>query len=153
MDRLLAQQGAPRQEQRLAFVLLRVLTGFNFFGHGFARIFTGTHLSGFAAGMAKSMAGTPLPGPLVLVTGYVVPWVELIIGLSLLAGVGVRFALIAAFVLLFVLMFGITLRQDWNIAGQQLQYGLVLGLLLWGREQCDLPWPKVFSRDKTGTRS
>ena len=36
------------REQRRAYLLLRLLTGLDFFGHGFARIATGTHLSGFA---------------------------------------------------------------------------------------------------------
>jgi len=48
-------------EQRQAYLLLRVLAGFDFFGHGFARIFTGSHLSGFAQGMVKSMASSRCP--------------------------------------------------------------------------------------------
>jgi thiosulfate dehydrogenase [quinone] large subunit len=39
-----------------------------------------------------------------------------------------------------VLMFGVTMKQDWNVAGQQLLYGLVLALLLYGRERLDLSW-------------
>ena len=139
-------RSAVQREQRYAYLLLRVLTGFDFFGHGFARIFTGTHLPGFAQGMVKSMANAPLPPALVLATGYAVPCVELPIGVLLLVGLGVRFALILAFLLMFVLMFGITLRQDWNVAGQQLQYGLVLAILLFGRERYDLPWPEFFQR-------
>lgn len=133
-------------EQRWAYVLLRVLTGLNFFGHGFARIFTGTHLPGFAQGMVKSMAGTALPTGLVLATGYAVPCLELAIGLLLLVGAGVRFALLLAFALMFVLMFGITLKQDWAVAGQQLQYGLVLATLLFGRSGYDVPWRALLSR-------
>ncbi len=134
-------------EQHWAYILLRVLTGLNFFGHGFSRIFTGTHLPGFAQGMVKSMAGTPLPAGLVLVTGYAVPCVELVVGVLLLAGAGVRFALGLAFSLMFVLMFGITLKQDWNVAGQQLEYGLVLAVLLFARERYDVTWPSL--RDRT----
>jgi thiosulfate dehydrogenase [quinone] large subunit len=117
-------------EQRQAYVLLRLLTGLDFFGHGFARIFTGTHLSGFAQGMVKSMAATPLPPALTLATGYVVPCVELVIGL----------------LLMLVLMFGVTLKQDWATAGSQLLYGLVLFVLLFARERYDLSWPALFRR-------
>lgn len=127
----------------MAYVLVRTLTGLDFFGHGFARIFTGTHLPGFAAGMVKSMASTPLPASLVLATGYVVPCVELVIGLLLIVGIGVRFALVLAFLLMFVLMFGITLKQDWAVAGQQLQYGLTLGTLLFAQEKYDRSWAHV----------
>lgn len=130
-------------EERWAYVLLRLLTGINFFGHGFARIFTGTHLAGFAQGMVKSMAATPLPARLVLATGYAVPWVELAVGVLLLLGLGVRYALLLAFLLMFALMFGITLKQDWNVAGQQLGYGLVLAVLLFARERYDVNWPAL----------
>jgi thiosulfate dehydrogenase [quinone] large subunit len=43
-------------------------------------------------------------------------------------------------------MFGITLKQDWNIAMQQLMYGLVLFVLLFARERYDLSWPGLLSR-------
>ena len=71
-------------DQKLAYFLLRLIAGMDFFGHGFARIFTGTHLGGFAHGMVGEMAKSPLPQSLVLVTGYVVPCVELVIGVLLL---------------------------------------------------------------------
>lgn len=128
------------RDQRLAYVLLRVIAGMDFFGHGFARIFTGTHLSGFAHWMVGDMAKAPLPPQVVLATGYVVPCVELLIGVLLLTGLATRFALVTAMLLLLVLMFGITLKQDWNVAGQQLLYGLVLAVLLAGCERMDLSW-------------
>jgi thiosulfate dehydrogenase [quinone] large subunit len=134
------------REQHQAYVLFRLLTGLDFFGHGFARIFTGAHLSGFAQGMVKSMASTPLPSSLTLASGYAIPCVELLIGILLLLGLFTRYTLILAFLLMFVLMFGITLKQDWSIAMQQLMYGLVLFLLLFARERYDLPWPQFFRR-------
>lgn len=100
------------REQRQAYVLLRLVTGMDFFGHGFARIFTGTHLSGFAHWMVGDMAKAPLPASLVLATGFVVPCVELLIGVLLLTGVATRFALTLGFLLLLVLMFGVTMKQD-----------------------------------------
>ncbi|AEU36749.1 DoxX family membrane protein [Granulicella mallensis] len=136
----------PSIEQRRAYVLFRLLTGLDFFGHGFARIFTGAHLSGFAQGMVKSMASTPLPSSLTLASGYAIPCVELLIGILLLLGLFTRYTLILAFLLMFVLMFGITLKQDWSIAMQQLMYGLVLFLLLFARERYDLSWPQFFRR-------
>jgi thiosulfate dehydrogenase [quinone] large subunit len=132
------------REQRGAYLLLRLVAGMDFFGHGFARIFTGTHLSGFAHWMVGDMAKAPLPAGLVLATGYVVPCVELLIGILLLTGVATRFGLTLALLLMIVLMFGVTMKQDWNVAGQQLLYGLVLALLLYGRARLDLSWPRVF---------
>ena len=60
-------------DQKIAYLLLRLIAGMNFFGHGFARIFTGSHLGGFAHGMVGDMAKSPLPATMVLGTGYVVP--------------------------------------------------------------------------------
>ncbi len=130
----------PGSEQRHAYFLLRLLAGIDFFMHGFARIFTGAHLSGFAQGMVKNMATTPLPPALTLATGYAVPCVELAIGVLLVLGVFTHAALTTAFLLMFVLMFGVTLKQDWATAGSQLVYGIVLAILLFGREQYDLSW-------------
>jgi thiosulfate dehydrogenase [quinone] large subunit len=131
------------RDQQLAYALLRLIVGMNFFGHGFARIFTGSHLDGFAHSMVGDMARSPLPQRLVLATGYVVPCVELAIGVLLLAGLATRFALVAAMLLIVVLMFGITMKQEWNVAGQQLLYGLVLAVLLSGCERTNRSWPAL----------
>ena len=133
-------------EQRQAYLFLRLITGVNFFGHGFARIFTGSHLSGFAHGMVKSMSTSPLPPSLTLASGYAIPCVELLVGILLLLGIATRFALTLASFLMLVLMFGITLKQDWNTAGGQLLYGLILSILLFTRERYDISWPAVFRR-------
>jgi thiosulfate dehydrogenase [quinone] large subunit len=45
-----------------------------------------------------------------------------------------------------VLMFGIGLKQDWNTAGSQLLYALVLSILLFARHRYDLSWPNLFAR-------
>jgi thiosulfate dehydrogenase (quinone) large subunit len=137
----------PTRERHQAYLLLRLITGLDFFMHGFARIFTGTHLSGFAQGMAKSMAATPLPPSLSLATGYIIPCVELLIGALLLLGLFTRAALTVALLVLIVLMFGIGLKQDWNVASQQLLYALVLAILLFARNPYDLTWPKLFARE------
>jgi thiosulfate dehydrogenase [quinone] large subunit len=134
------------KEHSQAYVLLRLFTGLDFFGHGFARILTGTHLSGFAHGMVKNMASTPLPPALTLATGYVVPCVELALGGMLLLGLFTRVALLTAFGLMFVLLFGIMLKQDWTVASEQLIYALVLAVLLFGRETYDRSWRQLVGR-------
>jgi len=143
---------APTPDQHHAYLLLRLLTGIDFFMHGFARIFTGTHLAGFAEGMVKSMAATPLPPALTLATGYAVPCVELLIGTLLLLGLFTRAALTLALLLMLVLMFGVTLKQDWPTAGTQLLYGLVLAALLFARARYDLTWPVLLRRTGHGAR-
>jgi len=137
---------SPTREQRHAYLLLRAFTGLDFFGHGFARIFTGTHLSGFAQGMVKSMSTSPLPPSLTLAAGYIIPCVELLVGTLLLLGLFTRFALTIAVLLMCVLMFGVTMKQDWASAGIQMLYGLILCILLFARQRYDLSWPGLFTR-------
>ena len=133
-------------EQRHAYFLLRLVIGLDFFMHGFARILTGTGLSGFANGMVTSMASTPLLPSVVQAAGYTIPCVELLIGTLLLLGLFTRAALTLALLLMLLLMFGITLKQDWNTAGSQLLYALVLAALLFARQRYDLSWPVLFGR-------
>lgn len=121
----------PSRDQFLAYNLFRAFVGLDFFGHGYARIFTGNYLQGFAEGLQKSMAPAPLAPQLVLAMGYVIPCVELLVGILLLLGLLTRFALVVTFGLMFVLMFGVTMKQDWATAGQQIVYGLALFALLY----------------------
>ncbi len=136
----------PTRERHQAYLLLRLVTGLDFFMHGSSRIFTGTHLSGFARGMVKSMAATPLPPGLALACGYTIPCVELLIGTLLLLGLYTRATLTLALLLMFTLMFGIGLKQDWMVAGDQLLYALVLAILLFARIPYDITWPQLFRR-------
>jgi hypothetical protein len=45
-----------------------------------------------------------------------------------------------------VLMPGVTMKQDWNVAGQQLLYERVRAVRLFAHERYDLSWPAVFRR-------
>jgi thiosulfate dehydrogenase [quinone] large subunit len=133
-------------EHHHAYLLLRLITGLDFFMHGFARIFTGSGLPGFAQGMVTSMSSTQLLPSAVLATGYAIPCVELLIGTLLLLGLFTRAALTVALLLMLVLIFGVGLKQDWNAAASQLLYALVLSILLFGRQHYDLSWPNLFAR-------
>ena len=110
-----------------AHTLLRWLLGVNIATHGLVRI---AHVDRFAAGLASGFADTWLPGPLVTAFGWVLPPAELIIGTLVVLGLGLRPALIAGFLLMIVLMFGICLRQQWEIAGMQLLYGFAYAWLI-----------------------
>ena len=138
----------PARDPAIAYLLLRLLTGVDFFGHGYARTFTGTYLPGFAESLQKQMFTAPLSPDVVMAVGYVIPIVELIVGTLLILGLFTRGALVLAFAFMIVLMFGVTLKQDWNAAAQQLVYGVVLFLLLFLRERYDLSWPSLFQVER-----
>ena len=58
------------------------------------------------------------------------PWTEATIGLLLLLGLFTRFALVAGSLEMIVLMVGITLAQNWEVAGIQLIYCAIYFVLL-----------------------
>jgi thiosulfate dehydrogenase [quinone] large subunit len=108
---------------------MRLALGMNIFGHGFFRILSG--VGAFANGTVAGMDKGPLPHTLSLAFLYATPFVELTIGLLLIAGLFTRLALIAGSIFMIALTFGTTSTQNWNGAGTQLQYSLVFFVMLW----------------------
>ncbi|HAN45258.1 MAG TPA: DoxX family protein [Cyanobacteria bacterium UBA8156] len=113
----------------LAYFWLRIIVGVNYFNHGFVRL---GNLTGFADAMAERFKDTFLPSGLVWITGLAVSPVELVVGLLITVGWFTRSALVATFALMLVLMYGVTLLQDWDTASSQLVYDLILFVLLAG---------------------
>jgi thiosulfate dehydrogenase [quinone] large subunit len=116
-------------DKTLAYALLRIALGVNFAGHGFIRIFNGVGV--FAATTAEHLAKSPLPHRFVLGFGYVIPIVEAILGIALIFGAFTRVALLVASVFMMMLTVGVTANQQWDVAGQQLLYSLILFVLLY----------------------
>jgi thiosulfate dehydrogenase (quinone) large subunit len=115
-------------DQRLAYALLRIVTGLNLMMHGVSRMMAGTDK--FAAHLAGQFAHSSLPAWSVWGFGTVLPAIEALIGLLLLLGLRTRAALVAGSLLIMVLTFGSALVQDWAAAGLQLTYALVYSALL-----------------------
>lgn len=112
----------------LAYLLLRVTLGVNMLMHGVARLIAGEDK--FVASVVEKFHASPLPHPLVYGFAAALPWIEAAIGLLVLLGLRTRLALTAGGLLIVVLMFGVTLVQNWETAGQQLVYAVVFALLL-----------------------
>jgi thiosulfate dehydrogenase (quinone) large subunit len=112
----------------LAYALLRIALGLNICLHGVVRWAAG--LRNFAESLLPIFQKTPLPTLSVFSFGFVLPIVEAAVGACVLFGFQTRRALISGSVLMLVLMFGSTLRQDWPTVGIQLTYSLVYTLLL-----------------------
>jgi thiosulfate dehydrogenase [quinone] large subunit len=115
-------------DKSLAYALLRIAFGLNFCGHGFIRIYNG--VGAFASTTAEHLAKAPLPHSFVLGFIYVIPFVEALLGLALLFGVLTRAALILGAIFMMALTLGVSANQQWDIAGQQLDYSVVFFLLL-----------------------
>ncbi len=119
--------------KKLAVLLLRFVTGVNYLMHGAVRVFG--DYSGFANAMADDFSGTFLPAFSVRLLGYAIPVAELIIGVILIVGYQLRLGLIAAFLLMAVLIFGMSLLQQWGVVGTQMIYVLALFLILYFHEE------------------
>jgi len=117
------------RDAQIAYLLIRLTMGLNFFMHGTVRIFG--NLDGFRQGLVTGFQDTILPEPLVSIFATVLPFAEAIIGLLLLLGLFTRQAAVAGAVVILVLVFGMSLRQEWGTVGTQMVYALFFYFLIW----------------------
>jgi thiosulfate dehydrogenase (quinone) large subunit len=122
----------------LAHALARFALGINLLGHGIIRI---GNIPGFAAGMQKMFEKTWLPGPMVTLVGDIIPPLELVFGIVLIAGWYLRPALIGGTLYMCLLTFGATQIQNWTVASEQMIYVAFFVVLLatanWDRYSLD----------------
>ena len=109
-----------------AYALLRITMGVNFFVHGAGRL---PHLDAFAAGTAKEFVHTPLPAAFVVAFAYAIPFVEIVLGVAIALGSGLRFALPISSAYMISLMFGTLVRGAYAVVAEQLVYSLIFAIL------------------------
>ena len=126
----------------LGYALLRFVLGINFFMHGAVRVFG--DYAGFAQGVAGEFSGTILPEAMVQLVGWGIPPVELAIGVALILGLFTRTALVAGGVLMGVLVFGMSLLQNWGTVADQMLYTLLFALLLFALKNNRLSLDRLF---------
>lgn len=117
-----------QRDRQWAFVIFRLSLGVNIFLHGATRLVNGP--GGFADAMSEGFADTLLPHGMVWLFLAILPFVEGLVGLMLILGLGTRVALIVGGLVMTMLIFGTALRSQWAGAGSQLVYALVYYLLL-----------------------
>ena len=132
-----------RRDIILAYTFLRIVLGVNFFNHGFTRM---GNIPGFAQSMVDMFQNTFVPEVLVRVPAMLVPIVELIGGALVTLGLATQAALVTLFGLMIVLMYGVTLIQNWDAAGSQLIYCLVLFILIAGNSFNTFSLDRLISR-------
>ena len=118
------------RRQSRAYAILRVSLGLNICLHGVVRWAAG--LRRFAQSLAPMFEKTILPSWSVYSFGDLLPVLEAVPGAAVLIGFSSRRSLTVDAVLMLVLMFGSTLRQDWQTVGIQLIYSVVYCILLAG---------------------
>jgi thiosulfate dehydrogenase (quinone) large subunit len=116
-------------DERIAYALLRFVFGLDICFHGVSRLLADHQV--FLAYLTKALAPAVLiPKASIPAFAAVLPWVEALVGLLLLLGLFTRIALIAGFLVMFPLMAGVTLAQDFQTAGLQLIYCVIYFILL-----------------------
>jgi thiosulfate dehydrogenase (quinone) large subunit len=123
----------------IAHLLLRLLIGVNFLNHGLVRI---GNIPGFVEQTVKTLEGSYFPEALIRLNSYLVPVIELVVGILITLGFSTRIALIVASGLMIMLMMGVTSAQKWDIASSQFIYGIVLFILL---ATCRYNWYSIDS--------
>jgi thiosulfate dehydrogenase (quinone) large subunit len=125
------QVDLERNDERTAYVLLRIVVGINLMMHGISRMIAGP--GAFAAKLVMQFDHTFLPAWSVWGFALILPSIEGLLGLLLLLGLRTRATLIAASLLIAILTFGSAIIQDWTSASIQLTYALVYAALLFLR--------------------
>lgn len=111
----------------LAYVVLRVLVGFNFIMHPVSRFVTGHDK--FVEGVTNNFSEL-MPAALVAPYAWVITIAELVLGLALIAGFYTRTALVLLAALMASLIFGMSLLQQWSTVSMQMIYVALIYLLL-----------------------
>lgn len=112
----------------LGYGLFRWVLGLNFFMHGAVRIFG--DYQGFVNWVGNTYQGTILAGGPAEMYAWVIPWIELVLGGLLMSGFLTRTALCGGMLFMGSLVFGMTLRQNWDTVAYQMIYCIALYLLL-----------------------
>ncbi|TZF86325.1 DoxX family protein (plasmid) [Pedobacter sp. BS3] len=117
-----------------SLLILRIGLGINMLMHGLVRI---PQLQEFAEKTALTFHGTFLPFPLIKLFLLVLPFMELATGLLIIfGGKWSRNGFVLCGIILCLLLFGTTLKEDWNTAGLQLIYMIAVayGLSLYNQD-------------------
>ena len=120
-----------RSDTSIAYAIFRLTFGVNICFRGIVRIMNGTDL--FAGGLMKQFEPTPFPLGMVSAFGNVVPYIETLIGIMLILGIGTRIALIIGGLMMTSLTFGTMFLQNFDLAWLQLTYAIAFFLLLAAR--------------------
>ena len=121
------------RNSQLAQWVMRIGLGVNMLMHGLVRI---PKLTAFVTKTAAGFAQTILPPVLTKAFLYTLPFVELTTGiLILLGGQFSRWGYLLGSLVIGALLFGTTLKEDWNGAGTQMIYVIAFYLALRGLDE------------------
>lgn len=111
----------------LISLLLRLAVGASMFSHGLVRL---PKLHTFSQWMVSEFQKSFLPEAMVGPFSYLLPFLELLIGMLLLLGLFTRQAALAGGLVMSILLFGSGLIEEWGAMPSQLLHCLFFLLIL-----------------------
>ena len=113
---------------RFAFFILKLPMAMSMLGHGLVRL---PKLNSFAEGMAEQFKDSMLPDFLVLPFGYLLPLVELVIGILLLTNWQTKNTIYAGLLTMALLIFGSSMIENWGAITAQLVHAIYFAVVLY----------------------
>ncbi|MBZ4187722.1 thiosulfate dehydrogenase [quinone] large subunit [Chitinophaga terrae (ex Kim and Jung 2007)] len=107
----------------ISYLMLRLVAGISFFGHGLVRL---PKLNAFSQWMTGSFSKSMLPQSLVTPFSYALPVAEFTIGILLILGIFSPKVIIAGWVVMLLLMFGTCLIENWEALPSQMIHAIIL---------------------------
>lgn len=111
------------KKEKVAYTLARLPIGLSFLGHGLVRL---PKLNQFVNGMQKGFEATYLPTEIVKPFAFVLPFLELLLGMAILIGFKMKKTAILGVILVCLLIFGSSFQQNWSAIAIQMFYGIYL---------------------------
>ncbi|WP_068187169.1 DoxX family protein [Mycobacterium sp. UM_CSW] len=136
---------AAGEDRTLAYLVVRLAIGVSLLGHGLVRL---PKLGVFHAHLMSEFHTSLLPGALVSGCGYVLPFVELLSGLLLVAGAMTRMAALAASCVMMILIFGATSIERFDLIGDQLVHTIFLAAVIAFRRDNRYSLDRLLSRSR-----
>ena len=113
-------------------LLIRLMFGLIFFVYGLEKLFSLTNIVETTGG---TFDDTWIPKAAIVVFLYVLPFIEIMLGVSFLIGFKYRMTLVLTGILLAVLTFGLAVRGDYETVSRNLVYFFILLIGLWHSDQ------------------
>lgn len=127
----------------LSYLLLRLAVAVSMLGHGLVRI---PKIDAFADEMVKQFELSVLPQQLVQPFAYILPYVELLVGIFMLLGLFTKQAIVLGAITIIVLIFGSCMIESWGAIPAQLIHMLCFVLLLSYQQYDNYSLDKLFFR-------
>ncbi|MGO4710501.1 MauE/DoxX family redox-associated membrane protein [Chryseobacterium sp. 2TAF14] len=108
---------------KTVFFFLRLPVAVSLLGHGLVRL---PKLQAFTGWMVKTMEKSVIPEALIIPFGYILPFLEAMIGLCLLINFKTKYTLFSALGLMSILIFGSCSIENWSAIESQLLHSFYL---------------------------